>query len=88
MFGLTFAIYGGMTLVSLLVFLVEVLVGKPSKREEATTEDKNAVSPLEENVDDIKVVAIEEDIATVQVHESNDYLEIIESIKIKMSQTS
>ena len=34
MFGLTFAIYGAMTLFSLLVFAVEVMVGKRNKRED------------------------------------------------------
>ena len=33
MFGLTFAIYGAMTLFSLLVFVVEVMVGKRNKIE-------------------------------------------------------
>ena len=41
MFGLTFAIYGGMTVFSLLVFAVELMVGKRSKTMEKPQGDQD-----------------------------------------------
>lgn len=50
MFGLTFAIYGGMSLFSLLVFAVEVMVGKRTKIKDKPPEDKDDVTILEGQV--------------------------------------
>ena len=50
MFGLTFAIYGCMTLFSLLVFAVEVMVGKCTKIKDKHLGDKDDAATLEGQV--------------------------------------
>ena len=50
MFGLTFAIYGAMTMISILVFAIEVMVGKRTKIKDKPPGNKEMVATLEGQV--------------------------------------
>ena len=76
MFGLTFSIFGGMTLATLIVFAGEMLIGKQAKKE-----DKDENEPIDANLG-IKEESITKGVEETAVQIQNAEQDEIEAIKI------
>ena len=66
MFYLTFAIYGSMTLFSILAFVVELMVGKRSKTMDKPPGDKDVVATLEGHVTEDNLKGDKDEVLTLK----------------------
>lgn len=76
MFGLTFSIFGGMTLATLIVFAGEMLIGKQAKKE-----DKDENEPIDANLG-IKEESITKGVEETAVQIQNGEEDEIDAIEI------
>ena len=77
MFGLTFSIFGGMTLATVLVFAGEMLIGKQAKKED---KDENEQNDANFGIKDESITkgGFEDTTVQLQIQDAEDGIEPIE----------